>query len=80
MSESVILQTPILIVLYSIALALTLFEKLTGKGAFLPWAAAILVAGTSAYSVLLGAGLRETAAVVVLFVIISLIRPKGEKQ
>ena len=77
MSESVIFNTPILIVLYGIALAVTLFAKLNRTGAVLTWAGAFMVAGASALSLIMGAGLTETAAVVCLFLAIHLIRPKG---
>ena len=77
MSESVIFSTPILIILSGAALAVTLFEKLRRTGAVLEWAAAVLVVVASAFSVLLGASLRETAAVVVLFIILHLVGPKG---
>ena len=76
MSESVIFNSPILIVLYGIALAVTLFEKRNRTNAVLSWAAAILVLGTSGFAMILGASYLETAAVVVLFLMIQLMRPK----
>ena len=80
MSESVILHTPLLLALYGAALALTLLEKRLRAGAVLPWAAAILAAVASALSVILGAGLRETAAAAVLLVIVNLTKPKGDQR
>lgn len=80
MSESIILSSPLLIALYGAALVLTLFGKLKRTGAVLPWVSAALVAGTSALSVLMGASLRETAAVIVLFILIHLIGPKEDRS
>ena len=78
MSESVIFNSPILIVLYGIALAVTLFEKVNRTGAVSAWIAAMLVVGASTLSVIMGASLVETAAIIVLFIIINLIKKKGE--
>ena len=79
MSESVILSSPILIILFGAALAVTLFEKWYRKSAFLEWTAAILAAGASAASLILGAGLRETAAAIVLLILINLAGLKEER-
>ena len=76
MDESVILNSPILIALYGIALAVTVFAKIKKAGAFWAWAAAIIVMGTSALALVFGAGLVETATVIVIFIIINIIRPK----
>lgn len=76
MSESVIFSSPILLILYGVALVITLFERRKRTGAVLPWVAAILVMGTSGLAVVMGASLLETAAVIVVFIIVHLIRPK----
>ena len=80
MSESVILVSPLLIALYGVALALTLIEKRLRTGAVLPWAAAILVMVTAGLSLVMGASLKETAAVIVLFIIVNLTGLKEGKR
>lgn len=79
MRDSVIFNSPILIVLYGIALTISLSEKRNKESAVLAWVAAFLIVGTSGLSVILGASLLETAAVIVLFIIIQLIKLKGEE-
>ena len=79
MSESVILVSPLLIALYGLALVLTLIEKRLRTGSVLPWAAAILVMVTAGLSLVMGASLRETAAVIVLFIIVNLTGLKEGK-
>lgn len=80
MSESVILVSPLLIALYGLALVLTLVEKRLRTGGVLPWAAAILVMVTAGLSLVMGASLRETAAVIVLFIIVNLTGLKEGKR
>lgn len=79
MSESVIFGSPILMVLYGLALAVTIFEKVKRTGAVLPWIAAIIVMVTSGLAIVMGASLQETAAVIVLFIIVNLMKLKEEK-
>ena len=73
MSDCVILTSPVLLALYGLALALTLFEKWRRTGPVLPWVAAILVMVTSGLSLVMGASLLETATVIVVFLIVNLI-------
>lgn len=80
MSESVILVSPLLIALYGLALVLTLVEKRLRTGSVLPWVAAILVMVTAGLSLVMGASLRETAAVIVLFIIVNLTGLKEGKR
>ena len=74
MSESVIFNSPILLVLYGIALALVLFNLKNRTGAVLTYVSAALVVGTSAYAILLGASLWETAIVIVIFLLINVFK------
>ena len=77
MQHSIIFTSPLLMILYGVALAITLFEKRMRTGAVLPWIAAILVMTASGLMLILGASLMETASAIVLFLIISLI---GQKE
>ena len=73
MENLVILNNPLLLVLYGVALALVLFElftKLTGY--ILPLIAFALVVGTTIYAVILGAELLEVAIFVLVFLLINL--------
>ena len=70
MIESVILQTPLALVLYGIALALCLFDrhyKATGGVATLISTA--LAMGATVYAILLGASLVECATVLMVFLL-----------
>ena len=80
MSESVIFTSPMLLALYGIALAITLFEKWRRTGAVLPWMAAIIVMAASGLAVIMGASLMETAAVIVVFIIVNLIGMREGKK
>ena len=73
MENLVILNTPLLLVLYGLALVLVLFElfsKLTGY--VLPIIAFVIVVGTTIYALLLGAQLLEVAIFVTIFLLINL--------
>ena len=74
MSESVIFNSPILLVLYGISLALVLFNMKNRTGAVLTYVSAALTIGASAYALLLGASLWETAIVMVVFLLINVIK------
>ena len=74
MSESVIFNSPILLVLYGIALALVLFNLKNRTGAVLTYVSAALVVCSSAYALLLGASLWETAVVIVVFLLINVFK------
>ncbi len=73
MGESVILQLPLALVLYSIALFLNLFERhyQATKGIFVIVAAVISIAAT-AYSLIMGAGLWEGATVLLVFLLLNM--------
>ena len=77
MQHSIIFTSPLLMILYGVALVITLLEKRMRTGAVLPWIAAILVMTASGLMLILGASLMETASAIVLFLIISLI---GQKE
>lgn len=77
MSESVIFSSPILLALYGIALAITLFEKWKRTGAMLMWTAAIITMTAAGLSLIMGADLVEIAAVIVVFLIVNLA---GQKE
>ena len=74
MSESVIFNSPILLVLYGISLALVLFNMKNRAGAVLTYVSAALTVCSSAYALLLGANLWETAIVIVIFLLINVIK------
>ena len=78
MSGSVILNSPIMLILYGIALALCLFDIRKKTGFLLPFLSALIVVGTSAYALLSGAGLFETASVIAVFLLLNLPK-KGEE-
>lgn len=73
MGESTILNTPVLLLLFGIALGLCLFDKAyrNTKGWF-TLASAVLAVGTTAYALLLGAGMEEAATVLLLFLCLTL--------
>ena len=73
MNESVILGNPLLLVLYGLALAISVYDKWKPTGIILPVLSALIVVGTSAYAILLGASLFETAAAVMVFLFVQLI-------
>ena len=73
MAESVILQLPLAVVLYGAALFLCLFERKyrATRGVFF-LLSAVLALGSSAYALVLGAGLWETAAVLLVFLLLDM--------
>lgn len=68
MGESTILNTPILLLFFGIALGLCLFDRVyrNTRGWFTLCSAALAV-GTAAYALILGAGMGETVTVLLLF-------------
>ena len=66
-------QLPMALLLYGAALFLCLFERRyrSSRGVFLLASAALTLAA-SAYSLLMGAGLWETAAVLLIFLLLNL--------
>lgn len=74
MASSVIFNSPILLVLYGLALAIALFELVNRSTGFvLPIVSLAIVIGTSIYAILLGATLFEIAIIVLVFLLLSLI-------
>lgn len=73
MAESVILQLPMALLLYGAALFFCLFERRyrATRGVFLLLSAA-LARGASAYALIGGAGLWETAAALLPFLLLNL--------
>ena len=73
MAESVILNSPVLLLLFGAALALCLFDRprRATKGVF-PLLAAILAVGASAWALILGAGAGEVLTVLLLFLLLNL--------
>lgn len=73
MGESMILNTPILLLLFGISLGLCLFDRVyrNTKGWFTLCSAALAV-GTAAYALILGAGMAEVATVLLLFLCLNL--------
>lgn len=68
--DSVILQTPLALVLYGIALALCLFDRhyKASKG-ILTLASTALAVGATVYALLMGAPLVECATVLMVFML-----------
>ena len=73
MAESVILQLPMALLLYGAALFFCLFERRyrATRGVFLLLSAALAL-GASAYALIGGAGLWETAAALLPFLVLNL--------
>lgn len=73
MAESTILNSPVLLLLFSAALFLCLFDRL--QKATRGWfsvAAAVLAVGAAAYALILGAGMGEVITVLLLFLCLNL--------
>ena len=73
MAESVILQLPLALLLYGTALFFCLFERRyrATRGVFFLLSAALAL-GASAYALIMGAGLWETAAAVLAFLLLNM--------
>ena len=73
MAESVILQLPLALLLYEAALFFCLFERRyrTTRGVFFLLSAALAL-GAGAYALIMGAGLWETAAAVLVFLLLNM--------
>ena len=73
LGESIIIHSPLLLILYGVALALNIVAlKIKATGYVLPLLSAAIVAGASAFALLLGAQLLEILAVVLVFLIVNL--------
>ena len=80
MSESVILSSPLLLVLYGIALGLTVYDNLKKTGMILPVLSAFIAVGASVYALLSGASLYEVAAAVSIILIVLLAGAWRKKE
>ena len=80
MSESVIIHTPLLLILYGLALALNLFDLVKRTGFLLPVLSAFIAVGASALALLYGASLYETGTVLLIFILINLKPLREEKK
>ena len=71
--ESVILSSPLAVFLYGIALFLNLFDRRyrMTKG-LLTLAACLFALGATVYAICLGAGLRECATVLLVFLLLNM--------
>jgi len=73
MAESVILNSPILLLLFGIALCLCLFDKRhCGTRGIFTWVSAGLAIASCAYALILGAGAGEVLTVLLLFLCLNL--------
>ena len=73
MAQSMILNSPVLLLLFSAALGLCLFDKL--RRATRGWfsvAAVVLAVGAAAYALILGAGTGEVLTMLLLFLCLNL--------
>lgn len=79
--ESVILTTPLLVVLYAVALIFGLIGLKKQAGMVAPSLSVILCLLTSGYALLKGASLFEVAIVLLVFLAVNLLifMRKGEK-
>lgn len=71
--DSVILQSPLALIVYGAALFLNLFDRhyRTGKG-WMMIVSAFLAVGATAYALVIGASLRECAAVLLVFLLLNM--------
>ena len=70
MNESVILQTPLALVLFGIALALCLFDRhYKATGGVVTLISTALAVGATVYALLMGASLVECATVLMVFLL-----------
>jgi TRAP-type C4-dicarboxylate transport system permease small subunit len=80
MIESVILNSPILILGYGFALFFCIFDLFThSSGYVMPTISMLLCAATIVYSFFLGAALIEICIAVLIFLIINISAIRGKK-
>ena len=73
MDNTIIFNSPLLLILYAIALALALFELFTKKTGFiLPIISFAIVIGTTIYALILGTELLEAAIIIFVFLLINM--------
>lgn len=71
--ESVILDLPIALLLYGAALFFCLYDRVyQATGCLFPLLSAVLAIAGSAYSLIMGAGLWETATVLLVFLLLNM--------
>ena len=80
MSESVIFNSSLILMLYGLALAIDLIGLIKKTGLFLPVLSGFIVVGTTAYALLNGAGLYEAAFVILIFLLINLRTARGTEE
>jgi len=79
--DSVIFNSPLLLVLYGIALALALIElKIKATGYVMPIISFAIAVGTSIYAILLGAGLFEIAIPLVILLLLNLFGARRKTE
>ena len=81
MENLVIFNSPILLCLYGLALALALFELFSKTtGYVLPIISFAIVIGASIYGLLIGAGLFEVIIVLFVFLLINMFGARRKKE
>ena len=81
MIDSVIFNSPLLLILYGIALALALIElKIKATGFAMPLISFAIAVGTSIYAVLLGAPLFEVAIPLVILLLLNLFGARRKTE
>ena len=80
MSESVILQSPLFLLIYGLALAVNLFGLMKKAGFVWLILSALLVITASAFALLAGAGLYEIVTVLLIFLLINLKKIRGTEE
>ena len=81
MGNLVIFNSPILLCLYGLALALALFELFSKTtGYVLPIISFAIVIGASIYGLLIGAGLFEVIIVLFVFLLINMFGARRKKE
>ena len=80
--ESVILSSPLLAVLYAIALIVSVYGLKNPKGTLLPSISIIICLLTSGYAILKGASIFEIVTILLIFLAVNLLifaREEGDK-
>lgn len=81
--ESVILGSPVLLILYGLALLLCIFDLIRRASGYLfPILSALIFVGATVYAFLLGAGYEELGLVTLIFLALNIgdfVRTGGKK-
>ncbi len=73
MEESMILQLPLALMMYGLALAACLFDRhYNATNGILTRASTVIAVGATAYALLLGASLTECATVLMIFLLLNM--------